>query len=184
VLLLRDVFDYPFPEIADMVGKSTAATRQIASRARRLVRDGPARFPVDRQAADELAGRFFRAARAGDLSALVRLLTDDAEFVGDGGDSRRGLTRTVQGSEAVALVVRGIFRQLSEAGGTAEPAMVGGQPALLILDPDGHLYGVWSLVIGGGLVSTVHGMVNPAKLTHLGIPLSTLPSRSTHASRP
>jgi RNA polymerase sigma factor (sigma-70 family) len=183
VLLLRDVFDFPFAEIAAMIGKSEEATRQIASRARRLVRDGRPRFPVDTQAADELAGRFFGAARAGDLPALVSLLTDDAEFVGDGGDSRRGVTRTVQGAEAVALVVRGIFRQISEAGGTAEPAMVGGQPALLILDPDGRLYGVWSLDIEGGEVLSVHGMVNPDKLGHLGIPLSALTSRTTHVSR-
>ncbi len=183
VLLLRDVFVFPFAEIAEIIGKSVDATRQIATRARRLVHDGRPRFPVDKQSADELAGRFFRAAREGDLPSLVSLLTDDAEFVGDGGDSRRGLTRTVQGSEAVALVVRGIFRQLVEVGGSAEPATVGGQPALLMLDPDGDLYGVWSLVISAGQVLTVHGMVNPAKLTHLGIQLSDVRTRSTHSGR-
>lgn len=182
MLLLRDVFDFPFAEIAGFIGKSVEATRQIATRARRLVQDGRPRFPVDAQAVDELAGRFFRAAREGDLAALVSLLTDDAEFVGDGGDSRRGLTRTVQGSEAVALVVRGIFRQLGEVGGRAESAAVGGQPAVLMLDPEGQLYAVWSLVIEDGLVLTVHGMVNPGKLTHLGIPLSDVQSRSTHHS--
>ena len=183
VLLLRDVFDFPFAEIAEIIGKSVEATRQIATRARRLVHDGRPRFPVDKQAADDLAGRFFGAAREGDLPALVALLTDDAEFVGDGGHSRRGLTRTVQGSEAVALVVRGIFRQLVEVGGRAEPATVGGQPAVLILDPDGGLYGVWSLVISARQVLTVHGMVNPGKLTHLGIQLSNIQSRSTHSGR-
>jgi RNA polymerase sigma-70 factor, ECF subfamily len=183
VLLLRDVFDFPFAEIAAIIGKSVEATRQIATRARRLIQNGRPRFPVDAQAAQELAARFFRAAREGDLPALVTLLRDDAEFVGDGGDSRRGLTRTVAGSEAVALVVRGIFRQLGEAGGRAEPAAVGGQPAVLMLDPDGQLYAVWSLVIEDGLVLTVHGMVNPGKLAHLGIPLSDVQSRSTHHSQ-
>ena len=173
VLLLRDVFDLPFAEIAGIVGKSEVATRQIASRARRLVQDGGPRFPVDPEVADQLSVRFFRAARQGDLAGLVSLLTDDAEFVGDGGDSRRGLTRTVQGAEAVALVVRGIFRQIDEAGGSTEPASVGGQPALLILDPDGRLYGVWSLVIEAGQVLTVHGMVNPEKLRHLGFPVAS-----------
>jgi RNA polymerase sigma-70 factor (ECF subfamily) len=184
VLLLRDVFDYPFSEVAHIVGKSEEACRQIATRARRLVRDGQARFPVDSGEADELAGRFLKAARTGDLPGLVSLLTDDAEFVGDGGDSRRGLTRTVQGSEAVALVVRGIFRQLSEVRGTVEPALVGGQPSMLMLDAAGHLAAVWSLVIDDGLVVAVHGMVNPEKLRHLGMPLTDLASRSRHASRP
>lgn len=172
VLLLRDVFDYPFAEIGVILGRTEEACRQLAVRARRQVRLDRPRFEPDPGEVAELADRFFAAARRGDLDALVDLLSPEAEFVGDGGDSRRGVTREVVGREPVAKLVRGLFRRMADLKATVEPVWVGRQPAVLILDGAGDLIGVWSLVVGAGQVSAVHGMVNPEKLDHLGIPIT------------
>src|ERR671935_2961360 len=85
VFLLREVFDYPYSEIAQVIGKSEDNTRQLAVRARRHVEDRKPRFEADRKARDELAGRFFAAAEEGDTEGLVKLLADDVVFYGDGG---------------------------------------------------------------------------------------------------
>jgi RNA polymerase sigma factor (sigma-70 family) len=174
VLLLRDVFALSFREVAGILGKSEEACRQIAVRARRHVHQDRPRFTSDPGTAKRLGDRFFAAAREGDLQALVALLAEEAEFVGDGGDSRRGVTRVLVGAEPVALVVRGIFRQIRERHGTVEPVWVGRQPGVLLLDADGDLLGVWSLALAGDRVRAVHGVVNPDKLGHLGLPLTSL----------
>jgi RNA polymerase sigma-70 factor (ECF subfamily) len=85
VFVLHDVFAFPFGEIAEVIGKSEAACRQLASRARRLVEDGRPRFDVDRREREELAARFFDAMTVGDVDALRELLAADVEVYGDGG---------------------------------------------------------------------------------------------------
>ncbi|WP_109472312.1 RNA polymerase sigma factor SigJ [Ornithinimicrobium cavernae] len=184
VLLLHDVFALTFPEVARIVGKSEEACRQIGARARRHVSEGRPRFTAQTREAEALADRFWAAAREGDLEGLVGLLAEQAEFVGDGGDSGRGLTRPVSGAEAVAHVVLAIFRLIRELGGTTESVRVGSQPAVLVLDDRGDLAAVWSLVIETDRIVAVHGMVNPEKLGHLGVPLTSLDGRATWHSRP
>ncbi|MQA01212.1 MAG: sigma-70 family RNA polymerase sigma factor [Streptosporangiales bacterium] len=174
-LLLHDVFDLPYAEVASILGKSEEACRQLATRARRRVRtDQPTPTATSTTEAQQLANRFFAAAHDGNLDGLVALLAPEAEFVGDGGSSGRGVTRAIHGADAVAKTVRGIFRRIRSLSGTTQPVWVGTQPAVLILAPDGALAGVWSLVVAGDRVHAVHGMVNPAKLEHLGIPLTDL----------
>lgn len=179
VLLLHDVFALTFPEIAAIIGKSEEACRQIGLRARRHISHGRPRFEAKASDAEVLAERFWAAARAGDLEGLVELLAEKAEFVGDGGASKRGLTRIVAGSGAVAHVVLGIFRLIGDLGGTVAPTHVGSQPAVLVLDGAGRLAAVWSLVVQEGRVAAVHGMVNPDKLGHLRVPLTELAGRPT-----
>src|SRR3990170_8922491 len=85
VFVLRDVFGFGFPEIASAVGRSEAACRQLAVRARRHMDDGRPRFEVDRRERDELATRFFDALRVGDVDGLRKLLAADVQLVGDAG---------------------------------------------------------------------------------------------------
>jgi RNA polymerase sigma-70 factor (ECF subfamily) len=85
VFVLHDVFAFPFSEIAEAIGRSEVACRQLASRARRLMEDGRPRFDVDRRDREELAARFFDALTAGDVDALRQLLAADVEVYGDGG---------------------------------------------------------------------------------------------------
>jgi RNA polymerase sigma-70 factor (ECF subfamily) len=175
VLLLRDVFGYEFDEIAAMIGKSAVACRQLAVRARRHVREAPPRRKAEPGERERLAKAFFDAARSGELEPLKKLLSEDAQFVGDGGASGRGLSRPVQGREQVAILVRGLVSMVDKAGISLETTSVGTQPSVVLKDAQDHLVGVWSLVLTPqGTVQAVHGMVNPDKLGHLGIPLTTL----------
>ena len=111
VLLLRDVFDYGYDEIAAIVGKSEDNTRQLAARARRHVEEGRPRFEPSREQRDELARRFFAAAQEGDLGGLEALLAHDVVLHGDGGGKAPALARAVQGRTRVARTLMAWMRQ-------------------------------------------------------------------------
>src|SRR5947209_17949360 len=102
VLLLHDVFDYGYGEIAPIVGKSEDNVRQLATRARRHVEEGRPRFQTTREQREELARRFFAATEHGDLAALEALLAHDVELTGDGGGKVPALGRTLRGRARVA----------------------------------------------------------------------------------
>ena len=108
VLLLRDVFDYGYDEIAAIVGKSEDNARQLATRARRRVEERRPRFESSREQRDKLARRFFAAAEAGDLGALETLLAHDAALHADGGGKVPALGRSLLGRSRVAARRRGM----------------------------------------------------------------------------
>lgn len=175
VLLLRDVFGYEFDEIAELVDMSPVACRQLAVRARRRVQESRPRRSTSREERARFAEVFFKAARSGDMEALTELLSEDVEFVGDGGASGRGVSAPVHGRDQVVTLVKGLLSMVDRAGIRLEATSVGTQPAVVLLDPQDHLVGVWSLDLApDASVQAVHGMVNPDKLGHLGIPLTTL----------
>ena len=101
-LLLHDVFDYGYAEIAEIVGKSEDNARQLAARARRRVEEGRPRFEASREQREELARRFFAAAQEGDVAALEALLANDVVLHGDGGGKVPALARALYGSRRVA----------------------------------------------------------------------------------
>jgi RNA polymerase sigma-70 factor (ECF subfamily) len=177
VLLLHDVFDYGYPEIAAIVGKSEDNARQFASRARRHVNQRRPRFRTTREQRDELARRFFAAVEHGDLAGLEALLAHDVELTGDGGGKVPALARTLRGRNRVArTLIKGI-RQVTVRlpGVSLRPVEVNGGPGALILDGQQQLIGVWALDIAGGQITSISGIVNPDKLTHLG-PVADLSS--------
>ena len=102
VLLLHDVFDYGYPEIAAIVGKSDDNVRQLATRARRHLQQRRPRFQTTREQRDELARRFFAAADQGDLAGLEALLAHDVELTADGGGKVPALGRSLRGRTRVA----------------------------------------------------------------------------------
>src|SRR5829696_7926136 len=110
VFLLRDVFDYGYDEIAEIVGKSRENCRQLALRARRHVEADRARFEPSREQRDALAGRFFDAVREGDLDGLVSLLAEDAVAIGDGGGKAAARKTPLRGGEKVARFMLGLMR--------------------------------------------------------------------------
>lgn len=109
VFVLREVFDFGFPEVASAVGRSEAACRQLAVRARRHMAAGLPRFEADREERAELASRFFGAVREGDVVGLQELLAADVSVVGDGGGKAPQLARAVIGAENVARLLASIF---------------------------------------------------------------------------
>ena len=171
VLVLRDSFDYPFAEIAEILGKSEDNCRQILSRARRRVGDERPRFDADPEQRHALAERFLAAAREGDMEGLVAVLAPDAVLVGDGGGKARALPRPLVGAEAIARAFGAFARLAAEWGVTLEPALVNGQPGVRAIAPDGGLVNVLSIDVADGAVQRIHSMLNPDKLGHLG-PLS------------
>jgi RNA polymerase sigma-70 factor (TIGR02957 family) len=169
VLLLRDVFDYGYGEIAAIVGKSEDNVRQLATRARGHVEARRPRFQTSREQRDELARRFFAAASDGDLAGLESLLAHDVVLTGDGGGKVPALGRPLAGRARVARVLMTWARLGSRIpGASLRPVEVNGMPGALLLDGDGRLVGVWELEIWDGEIQAVNSVVNPEKLAHLG----------------
>ena len=170
VFVLREVFGFGFGEVAVAVGRSEAACRQLAVRARRHMELGRPRFPADRRERDELAARFFEALRDGDVDGLRELLAADVELVGDGGGKAPALARGVAGADRVARVLASAFPALFTTGAAVEPRTVNGQPGAIIRDRDGLVGGALALEVLDGRIRTIRSVVNPDKLRHLGPP--------------
>ena len=169
VLLLRDVFDYGYDEIARIVDKSEANVRQLASRARSRVEQSRPRFQSSREQRDELARRFFAAVRHGDLAGLEALLAHDAVLTGDGGGKVPALARPLRGRSRVARALMAWVRMAARVPGVSlRPVEVNGTPGALLLDGEGGLLGVWALETSGGEITALNSIVNPDKLGHLG----------------
>ena len=168
VFVLREVFAFDFPEIAAAVGRSEAACRQLAVRARRHMDAGRPRFDADRAEREDLAARFFDAFRAGDVEALCVLLLADVEIVGDGGGKAPQWARRVVGASEVAKVLIAMAGPFATIGGTVEPHEVNGQPGAVFRDRDGRVVNTMVLEIAGGGIQTIRTVINPDKLTHVG----------------
>jgi RNA polymerase sigma-70 factor (TIGR02957 family) len=167
VLLLHDVFDYGYTEIAAIVGKSEDNVRQLATRARRHVEQRRPRFQTTREQRDELAARFFAAVEQGDLAGLEALLAHDVALTGDGGGKVPTLARPLRGRSHVArLLIDSVLARLPEV--SLRLAEVNGGPGALYLDGQQRLIGVVVLDIAGGQITGISSIVNPDKLKHLG----------------
>ena len=169
-LLLHDVFDYGYPEIAEIIGKSEDNVRQLASRARRHVEQRRPRFQTSREQRDELAQRFLAAAQQGDLAGLEALLAHDVVLTGDGGGKVPALARPLRGRNRVARMLLSWMRVVSRLPDfTLRPAGVNGGPGVMGLDGQQRLISVWSLEIADGEIRSIRSVVNPDKLAHLGM---------------
>jgi RNA polymerase sigma-70 factor (ECF subfamily) len=169
VLVLHDVFDYEYPEIAGIVGKSEDNVRQLATRARRHVTERRPRFQTTREQRDELARQFFAAAERGDLAGLESLLAHDVELTGDGGGKVPAQARTLQGRSRVASAVARAIPVLTGLPGVSwHPVEVNGGAGAIFLDGREQVIGVMALDIVGNQVTGIKGVVNPDKLAHLG----------------
>jgi RNA polymerase sigma factor (sigma-70 family) len=162
--VLHDTFGLPFDEIAAITGRTPAAARQLASRARRRVRGAPA-VPEARLARQrEVAEAFLAASRGGDLGALLAVLDPDAEFHADAGASLTGAPTTVRGAMAVA----GGARASSGRARQSEVALINGTPGLVWV-PGGRLSLVLLFTIPDGLITRVEAITDPERLAELEI---------------
>ena len=169
VLLLHDVFDYGYPEIATILGKTQDNVRQLATRARRHVDQRRPRFHTTREQQEELARRFFEAAEQGDLAGLEALLASDVQLTGDGGGKVPALARSLHGRNRVARTLINWLRLVARLPGVSlRPVEVNDGPGALVLDAQQRLIAVLALDIAGGQITSISGIVNPDKLTHLG----------------
>ncbi|TDD81168.1 sigma-70 family RNA polymerase sigma factor [Actinomadura darangshiensis] len=162
--VLHDVFGVPFPEIAQVVGRTPGAVRQLASRARRHVEDGRPRTPATRAEQHELVQAFTAACQHGDLPALIALLDPDVVLRGDGG----GKTNTLNHIERNAARVAPMMIGHSQTAGPMHilPAEVNGAPGLVVRSSDGGL-AVLAFTVDAGLITAIDLIRNPDKLANV-----------------
>ncbi|WTW96533.1 RNA polymerase sigma-70 factor [Streptomycetaceae bacterium NBC_01309] len=163
VFVLREVFDMPYAEIAEAVGKSSAAVRQIAGRARGHVAARQPRVQVSRSEQRKVVDRFLHALQTGKLQELMEIMAPDVVMITDGGGVVNASLVPIRGIETVAAVLAGANRlALIET----EAVWLNGAPAGRI-DIDGEPSAV-SLVVEDGLVTRIYVVRNPHKLSRLG----------------
>jgi RNA polymerase sigma-70 factor (ECF subfamily) len=162
VFVLHDVFGYAFDEIAEIVGRSPAACRQLATAARRHVREQRRTATTARQHADAVAA-FQRAWQTGDLQSLLTVLDPDAVVIADGGGIVTASPRPIEGAERIVTFFEVGLRQ-GVSGLAVEQTLVNGEPGLLITE-NGETAAVLSFRVREGRIDRVYATRNPQKLT-------------------
>ena len=169
VFLLREVFGYGYEEIAEAVGKTEAACRQIFARARRRIDEGRPRFETSRAEGEELTSLFLAAAGGGDMTSLLDRLAPDVLFYGDsGGLGETTFIAPLYGREQVAAVIRVQVERTLQLGASLRAVWVNGQPGVLAWDTAGGLIAVIAFDVLDGQVQAIRVVANPEKLRHIG----------------
>ena len=164
VLLLRDVFDFDYAEIAHIVDKSEANCRQLLARAKKHMGAGEPRFDVDRTQADRLTQRFTEAATAGDMDGLLAVLAEDITLWADGGGKAKGAAlRPVYGADSVARFVIGVVQRFVAAEGAMSQTRINGEPGFIVYVSGVPLAAV-ILQIRDDRIRTIYAIANPDKL--------------------
>jgi hypothetical protein len=163
--VLHDMFAVPFDEIAPIVGRSPAAARQLASRARRRVQ-GSVQVPdADLTRQREVVDAFLAAARGGDFDALLAVLDPDVVLRADRGAVPAGTLRMVRGARAVAEGALTFSRLV----GLARPALVNGAAGIVAFDPHGRPFSVMGFTIARGKIVEIDILADPSRLRQLDL---------------
>ncbi len=165
VFVLREVFDTPYDEIAEAVGKSPAAVRQIAHRAKEHVAARRPRMAVEQAEQAAAVERFLAAVQGGDMQALLEVLAPDVVMVADGGGIANAARRPIHGADKVAMFL-GTAKRI-DIEFTSVPISINGLPgARLDIPFDGSTTAL-SFVVEDGRISRIYAMRNPNKLQRL-----------------
>ena len=162
--LLSEIFDYSFDEIAAILGKSSAACRKLASRARTSLKAEKPRFTATPDEHQRLVGAFLQAARSGDLDTLKSLLAGSVELHSDGGGKVQAVPEILRGLDAVG----GFFARIgpaywAPASVTIVPHWFNGVPGVLIYN-EGRLNTALTVAIANGRIAALYALRNPDKL--------------------
>jgi len=163
-LVLHDMFDVPYDDIARMLGKTPVATRQLTSRARHRVRDVDPPQEPDPALSRPVVSAFFAAAHGGDLDALISLLDPEIVLRSAGGPGRPAATALVQGADAVAS--RAMMFRRPDA--RVIPALINGGPGVVIVAGDERV-SVMSFTVAGGRITEITALVDPDRLARLDL---------------
>jgi RNA polymerase sigma-70 factor (ECF subfamily) len=167
VFVLREVFDTPYDEIAEAVGKSPAAVRQIGHRAREHVAGRRPRMEVSRREQQEVVERFLVAVTQGDLQGLLDVLAPDVVLVADGGGVVQAVVHPVLGAKKVANLLRP-FTRLAP-GARFLPVLLNGSVGARIVGTDDGYDTAVSFVVEEGRISRIYAVRNPAKLGRIDV---------------
>ena len=157
--VLHDIFAVPFDDVAAVVGRSPAAARQLASRARRRVQGATPIPDPDRAHQRSVVDAFFAAARAGDVDALVNVLDPDVVLRSDGGARRPAASALVQGAAAVA----GRAIMFAQPRAQLRPARVNGSPGVVVVT-NGRALAIMGFTVSGGRIVEIHALADPDRL--------------------
>lgn len=167
VFLLREVFDFDYAEIAQIVGREEAACRQMFSRARKHIAAHRSRFRADPETHRQMLSRFTEAVNGGDMDALMAMLAEDVTLWADGGGKARGAAlHPLHGREAVARFIAASTR-FADGPPSAALLEVNGEPALVIRDQSGPR-AVLTVEVARGRIRQVRVVGNPDKLGWIG----------------
>ncbi|MDX1870648.1 RNA polymerase sigma-70 factor [Mycolicibacterium sp. 120266] len=171
IFVLREVFGFSHDEIAAAVGRSPAAVRQMAHRAREHVQARRKRFDhVDATVGEQITAQFFTTAATGDVAALIELLAPDVVWTADSAGKVSAARRPVTGADKVARLVLGLMRGAAErAEARVDLATYNNAPALALYLGE-QLEGVITVEITDGKISHFYAMRNPDKLAAVTIP--------------
>jgi RNA polymerase sigma-70 factor, ECF subfamily len=171
VFVLREVFGFDYDEIAGAVGKSVAAVRQVAHRAREHVHARRKRFePIDAAATAEITEQFMAAAATGDMEGLLSMLAPDATWTADSNGKATAARRPVVGAKKVANVLMGLFRFGQRMPDVRfEMVNCNNAPAMVVYSGD-KLEGVFLIEIIDGKITNFYAMRNPDKLVAITAP--------------
>ncbi|MGC4939103.1 RNA polymerase sigma-70 factor [Kribbella sp. DT2] len=166
--VLREVFDLPFSEIGDTLGRSESAVRQLAHRAREHVHARQPRHRVDKARHQELTNRFMAASSDGDYEQVVAMLAPDVELVSDGGGKRRAALRPMYGADKVARWLIAVISSPETLGMEFATAELNGEVAYLAYDGETVDTAGFLQLDEHGLIDHIYVVRNPDKLT--GVP--------------
>jgi DNA-directed RNA polymerase specialized sigma24 family protein len=165
VFVLREVFDVPYDEIAEAVGKSSAAVRQIAHRARQHVAARRPRMEVSRTEQQRVVERFLAALTTGDMQGLMDVLAPDVVLIADGGGLVPAARKPIEGADRLVAAFAAGYSRLP-AGLAGAPVWLNGAPGARI-DVDGEVAGAVSLTVENGRITRIYAIWNPHKLARL-----------------
>lgn len=166
--LLHDVFDQSFDEVALRLGRSAAACRQLANRARAHVRTDQTRVDVQHEQAEQLLGAFVQTITTGDTTALAQLLSDDAVMLSDGGGIVTAVAQPLQGGALIAKALVGFTRTHKAENYGLRFTRINGLPAVVLYGAQGQVLQTTALQTDAdGRISALYIMRNPEKLTHI-----------------
>ena len=166
VFVLREVFEYEYPEVATVLGESVANCRQILHRARQHVNAMRPRFKASQRQKSELLEGFLQATKNGDLEGLIALLADDVVLHSDGGGKAVSAPNLIRGAKNVARGALGTLQKLMPKNLVFRVALVNGEPGIVSY-LDGKPFSVLTLVAGDGHIQTIYVLTNPEKLGHV-----------------
>jgi len=166
--VLHDVFGVGFPMIAAALERSDTAVRQLASRARKQIKDGTPRRTVDRAAHRQAVEAFAAAVAHGDIMGLMKVLDPATVWRADGGGNVSAGVRPIYGAVKVARLIAGLTKRFLVPGVTSRLVEVNGETGLAMYDPDGTPLGVLAFCVDdSGLITQTQVVVNPEKLTRI-----------------
>jgi RNA polymerase sigma-70 factor, ECF subfamily len=166
VFLLREVFDYEYSEIAEILGQSEANCRQILGRARQRVAEMRPRFDPSPQQRERLFHQFLKATSDGNLEGLVALLSSEVVLHSDGGGKAPALPKPIYGPDKVARAILGGNKKFAPPDLVRRMVEINGQPGLVTYLA-GRPFLVSTLDVADGLVRNIYIVSNPEKLAHL-----------------